>query len=290
MDQHALWPQSGPRSSVGLNETRRSMADSEEPPRFSEQMVLPMPVVPVPMQVRAGQQARAGKPKRTPVEDSRKGHRERLRTRFIEGGAEAMPDYEMLELILCRAMSRCDVKPLAKDLLKAFGSFNSVINAPPGRLAEVSGVGPRIVEELKIVRAAALRMLQSEVRSRPALASWQSVIDYVKAAQAYDDKEAFRILFLDKRNQLIADEVQNRGTVDHTPVYVREVIARSLEVGATAIILVHNHPSGDPSPSRADIDMTKLIMAAGQPLGVTVHDHIIVGRQGHLSMKAARLV
>ncbi len=222
--------------------------------------------------------------------DHRHGHRERLRERFRDGGPEAVPDYELLEMVLFRASSRIDTKPLAKTLLARFKSFNEVINASPERLREVPGIGQRAIDELKIVRAAALRMMQSQLMGRPVLATWTSVLDYCKAAQAYDDIERFRILFLDKRNQLIADEVQQQGTVDHTPVYVREVIKRALELGATALVLVHNHPSGDPSPSRADIDMTKAIVDAARPLGVTIHDHVIVGRSGHTSLKAARLM
>jgi DNA repair protein RadC len=224
------------------------------------------------------------------VVDHRLGHRERLRDRFRAGGADAVPDYELLEMVLFRAVPRGDTKPLAKALLAKFKTFNEVINAPPERLKEVTGIGQRAVDEIKIVRAAALRMMKSQVMGRPMLATWASVLDYCKAAQGWDDVERFRILFLDKRNQLIADEVQQTGTVDHTPVYVREVVKRALELGATALVLVHNHPSGDPSPSRADIDMTKMIVDAARPLGITIHDHIIVGRQGHRSLKGERLM
>ena len=222
--------------------------------------------------------------------DDKAGHRDRLRARFAEGGDEAMPDYELLEMILFRVFPRGDTKPIAKRLIAKFGSFAEVVNAPPGRLAEVEGIGDRAVEEIKLIRAAALRLMRGEIMGRKVLASWDSVIDYCKAAQGFDSRELFRILFLDKRNQLIADEVQGEGTVDHTPVYVREVVKRALELSATAIILVHNHPSGDPAPSRADIDMTKMIVEAAKPLGVTVHDHIIVGRLGHVSFRAKRLI
>lgn len=218
------------------------------------------------------------------------GHRERLRARFRDGGADALPDYEMLEMILFRVFPRGDTKPLAKALLNEFRSFAEVLNASPARLKDVKGVGDRVVDELKLIRATATRLIRAEAVGREAFSNWHAVLDYCKVAQAYDDKERFRILFLDKRNQLIADEVQQTGTVDHTPVYVREVVKRSLELSATAIVLVHNHPSGDPSPSRADIDMTKTIIEAARPLGITVHDHIIVGRNGYVSLKAQRLM
>jgi DNA repair protein RadC len=219
--------------------------------------------------------------------DHRHGHRDRLRDRFRNGGADAVPDYELLEMILFRAVGRADTKPLAKALLARFKSFNEVINAEPARLMEVAGIGQRAVDELKVVRAAALRMMQSQIHGRQVLDSWNAVLTYCQAAQGYDDVERFRILFLDKRNQLIADEVQQTGTVDHTPVYVREIVKRALELAATALVLVHNHPSGDPAPSRADIDMTRAIVDAARHLGITIHDHVIVGRRGHYSMKAA---
>ena len=218
------------------------------------------------------------------------GHRERLRERFRQGGADAMPDYELLELILFRAIPRRDTKDLAKRLMARFGSFAEVVSAPEPRLREVQGAGDSVITELKLIRAAALRLMHGEIRQKPVLSSWSQVIEYCRAAQGHEMREQFRILFLDKKNQLIADEVQGQGTVDHTPVYVREVVKRALEVSATAIILVHNHPSGDPTPSRADIDMTKMIVDAARPLGVVVHDHIIVGRHGHASFKALRLI
>jgi DNA repair protein RadC len=218
------------------------------------------------------------------------GHRQRLRDRFRKGGAEALPDYELLELVLFRAIPRRDTKDLAKRLISRFGSFAEVVNAPETRLKEVDGAGEAVITELKLLRAAALRLMKSEITAGPLLSSWALVLDYLKAAQGYEQREQFRILFLDKRNRLIADEVQGQGTVDHTPVYVREVVKRALELASTAIILVHNHPSGDPAPSRADIDMTKQIVDAGRPLGVTVHDHIIVGRAGHASLKALKLL
>ncbi len=222
--------------------------------------------------------------------DDRAGHRARLRDRFRDGGPDAIPDYELLELVLFRVFPRGDTKPIAKRLMTKFGSFAEIINAPRERLAEVDGVGERVVDELKLVRAAALRLMRGEIMGRQVLGTWAAVIDYCKAAQGFDNTELFRILFLDKKNQLIADEVQQRGTVDHTPVYIREVMKRALELASTAIILVHNHPSGDPTPSRADIDMTKQIMDAAKPLGVVVHDHIIVGRNGHASLKQLRVI
>ena len=218
------------------------------------------------------------------------GHRQRLRDRFRKGGADALPDYELLELILFRALPRRDTKALAKSLIARFGSFAEVVTAPEPRLKEIEGAGDAVVTELKLVRAAALRLTRSEIMQRPALSSWAQVLDYLRAAQGFEHREQFRILFLDKKNHLIADEVQQQGTIDHTPVYVREVVKRALELSATAIVLVHNHPSGDPTPSRADIDMTKQIVAAAKPLGVAVHDHIIVGRDGHTSFRALKLI
>ena len=218
------------------------------------------------------------------------GHRERLRDRFRGAGADAVSDYELLELLLFRALPRRDVKPLAKALLETFGSFAEVITAPPSRLADVNGMGDAAITELKIVQAAASRLLRGEVKKRPVLSSWSAVLDYCRTAQAFADREQFRILFLDKRNQLIADEVQQIGTVDHTPVYPREVVKRALELSATAIVLVHNHPGGDPTPSRADIDMTKQIVEIAQKLGIEVHDHLIVGKHGHASLKGLKLI
>jgi DNA repair protein RadC len=218
------------------------------------------------------------------------GHRERLRDRFREAGTNALSDYELLELLLFRAQPRRDMKPVAKALLEKFGSFAEVIAAPEKRLAEVDGIGEASITELKIVQAAASRLLRDEVKKRPVLSSWSAVLDYCRTAQAFADREQFRILFLDKRNQLIADEVQQTGTVDHTPVYPREVVKRALELSATAIILVHNHPSGDATPSRADIDMTKQIVEIAQKLAIEVHDHIIVGKHGHASLKGLKLI
>ncbi|NEW91594.1 DNA repair protein RadC [Rhodopseudomonas sp. BR0M22] len=218
------------------------------------------------------------------------GHRERLRERFREAGADALSDYELLELVLFRALPRRDVKPLAKALIARFGSFAEAVQAPAERLREVGGLGDAAVIEMKLVAAAAARVTKGQVKQRTVLSSWSAVIDYCRTTMAFADKEQFRILFLDKRNQLIADELQQVGTVDHTPVYPREIVKRGLELSATAVIMVHNHPSGDPTPSQADIQMTKSIMAIAEPLGIAVHDHIIVGKNGHASLKGLRLI
>ena len=218
------------------------------------------------------------------------GHRMRLRERFRGAGADALSDYELLEMVLFRAIPRGDVKPLAKSLIKKFGSFAEAIHAPEARLREIDGVGEATVTELKLIAAAAHRIAKGQLQRRTLLSSWNDVIGYCRTSMAFADKEQFRILFLDKRNQLISDEVQQIGTVDHTPVYPREVIKRALELSATAIILVHNHPSGDPTPSQADVQMTKAIMDIAGPLGISVHDHIIVGKNGHTSLKGLRLI
>ncbi len=218
------------------------------------------------------------------------GHRSRLKDRFTEGGADALPDYELLEMVLYRAIRRGDTKPLAKQLIARFGSFAEVISAPPERLKEIKGAGDAVVTELKLIHAAALRLMKGEVVKRPVLSSWNAILDYCRAGMAFAEIEQFRILFLDKKNQLIADEVQQRGTVDHTPVYPREVVKRALELSASAIVLVHNHPSGDPTPSMADVEMTKKIVDAGSRLGVGVHDHVIVGRNGHVSFRSLGLI
>ena len=218
------------------------------------------------------------------------GHRERLRTRFREAGSDAISEYELLELVLFRAIPQRDVKPLAKELIAKFGSFAEVVAAPRTRLKELKGLGDAAVDELKIVHAAASRLARGKVQKRPLLSSWSSVLDYCRTTMAFAEKEQFRLLFLDKRNQLIADEIQQTGTVDHTPVYPREVVKRALELSATAIILVHNHPSGDPTPSRADVQMTQAIVDVAKPLGISVHDHIIVGKEGHASFKGLRLI
>ena len=218
------------------------------------------------------------------------GHRSRLRERFNSAGPDALSDYELLELALFAALPRRDTKPLAKALLKTFGSFAEVVHAPETRLREVEGIGDASVNQLKLIAAAASRIAKGEIKRSIALSSWDDVIGYCRASMAFADKEQFRLLFLDKRNHLISDEVQQTGTVDHTPVYPREVIKRALELSATAIILLHNHPSGDPTPSQADIEMTKAIIDIATPLGIAVHDHIIVGKSGHTSLKGLRLV
>ena len=217
-------------------------------------------------------------------------HRARLRARFLRAGADSVEDYEMLELILFRAIPRRDVKPIAKRLLKAFGDFNHVISAPPRRLAEITGMGEAAVAELKIVEAAAHRLAQSRVLHRDAIQSWDQLTAYLRQRLAHEDTEQFRVLFLDRRNVLIADEAQARGTVDHVPVYPREVVRRALDLGASALVLVHNHPSGDPTPSRADVDMTRRVMEACRTVSVTLHDHVVVGRDGVASFHALGLL
>ena len=224
------------------------------------------------------------------MSDDRDGHRKRLRERFLKGGAEAMPDYEILELVLFAALPRRDTKPLAKALIARFGSFAEVIAAKRERLREVEGVGDSVVNQLKIVEAAAQRLAKTKVMGRPALSSWSALLDYCMAAMARSQTEEFRVLFLDRKNVLVADEVQSKGTVDHTPVYPREIMRRALEHGASSIILVHNHPSGDPTPSRQDIDLTREIAAAAKALKITVHDHLVIGRGGHVSFKAMGLL
>ena len=219
-----------------------------------------------------------------------KGHRERLRSRFLETGDQGLPDYEILELLLFRSIPQRDVKPLAKELIARFGSLSGVLGARRERLTEVKGVGASVAADLKLVEAAGRRLARQSIQDKPVLGSWKDVIDYCHAAMAHAERETFRILFLDKRNHLITDEVQGVGTVDHTPVYPREVIRRALEVGATAIILVHNHPSGDPTPSNADIRMTQDIIAIAGPMGISVHDHIIIGRNGHASLRGLKLI
>lgn len=218
------------------------------------------------------------------------GHRDRLRLRFREKGAASLADYELLELLLFRALPRRDVKPLAKALIAEFGSFAEAIAAPVERLQKIRGLGQSAAVDIKLVHAAALAVTSGKVRERAVLSSWKQVLDYCRTAMAFEDREQFRILFLDKRNQLIRDEVQQVGTVDHTPVYPREVLKRALELSATAIVLVHNHPSGDPTPSRADIEMTRTIIDISGPLGISVHDHIIIGRDGHASLKGLQLI
>lgn len=213
-------------------------------------------------------------------------HRQRLRARFREGGAQAMPDYELLELVLFRAIPRQDVKPLARRLMDRFGDFNRVLSAPPERLTEVEGVGEAVVTELKIVEAAAHRMARARVIQRSVLSSWDALLDYCHTAMSHRETEQFRVLYLDRKNVLIADEEQARGTVDHVPVYPREVVKRALALNASALILVHNHPSGDPTPSDSDIAMTRQITAAAEAVGIVLHDHLVIGKSREVSFRA----
>ena len=217
------------------------------------------------------------------------GHRDRLRERFLEN-PDSLPDYELLELLLYRSIRRGDTKPLAKRLLDNFGTLAAVMRADTLDLQRVEGVGPAVATDLKVVAVASARGIRSKFENKTMLSSWSSVIDYCTAAMGHEKIEQFRILFLDKKNGLIKDEIQQKGTVDHTPVYVREVVKRALELNSSALILVHNHPSGDITPSRADIEMTKNIIEASAPMGITVHDHIIIGSNEHASMKALQLI
>lgn len=213
-------------------------------------------------------------------------HRKRLRARFMAGGAAALPDYEMLELVLFRAIPRQDVKPLAHLLLSTFGDFNRVMSAPVQRLLDIKGVGEAVVQELKIVEAAAQRLARSRVMHAHVISSWDAILDYCHTTMAHREIEQFRVLYLDRKNTLVADEEQARGTVDHVPVYPREVVKRALELNASALILVHNHPSGDPTPSEEDISMTVQVNAAAQALGITLHDHLIIGKSRELSFRS----
>ncbi len=212
-------------------------------------------------------------------------HRKRLRERFMSGGAVAIPDYEMLELVLFRSIPRKDVKPLARALLDKFGDFNRVISAPAERLDEVTGVGQAVIVDLKVLEAAAHRLARSKVMKRLVISSWDAIVDYCHTSMAHRETEQFRVLYLDRKNTLIADEEQARGTVDHVPVYPREVAKRALELNASALILVHNHPSGDPTPSQSDIDMTTRVQDACNALGLTLHDHLIIGKSQELSFR-----
>ncbi len=230
-----------------------------------------------------GEASKAGKP-------HFHGHRGRLREKFRTKGADALADYELLELILFRSIPRRDIKPLAKQLLNDFGSLAEILGATPSRLSSVNGLGESVVSDLKLIHAAANTMNAEKIRDRTLLGSWSSVLDYCRTTMAFSEIEQFRILFLDKKNFLITDEVQQTGTVDHTPVYPREVAKRALELSSSAILLVHNHPSGDPTPSTADIEMTKTIINTLEPLGVAVHDHIIIARDGHASLKGLNLI
>ncbi len=264
---------------MGLRLVTEGGVPSASPPDLAPPDPPDPPAQPAPS--RRGRAARA---------DDVVGHRSRLRQRFLSAGPASVADYEMLELVLFRAIPQRDVKPLAKRLIAAFGDFNAVISAPPTRLAEVSGAGAAVICELKIVEAAAHRLARARVMNRHALSSWSALMEYCKTAMAHRETEQFRILFLDRKNVLIADEEQSRGTVDHVPVYPREVVKRSLELNASALILVHNHPSGDPTPSRADIDMTRQIDQAARSVGITLHDHVIVGREHDTSFRSQGLL
>jgi DNA repair protein RadC len=217
-------------------------------------------------------------------------HRKRLRDRFLNSGAASLADYEMLELVLFRAIPRQDVKPLAHLLLEVFGDFNRVLSAPVSRLIEVKGVGDAVITELKIIEAAAQRLARSRILKQHVISSWDAVLDYCHITMAHRDTEQFRVLYLDRKNALLADEAQAQGTVDHVPVYPREVVKRALELNASALILVHNHPSGDPTPSEADIAMTRQIQAAAEALGLTLHDHLVIGRSRELSFRSEGLL
>jgi DNA repair protein RadC len=217
------------------------------------------------------------------------GHRERLRQRLIDAGAENLPDYELLEVILFAGNPRGDVKPLAKALIERFGGFAAAVSADAEALA-AAGLGLAGIAALKSVREAALRLMRSELRQAPVLGSWDKLIDYCSAQIAHGKVEEFHVLFLDRKNVLMRHERQQRGTIDHTPVYTREVVKRALELGASALILVHNHPSGDPTPSRADIAVTQEIKKAAAPLGLTLHDHVIIGRNRHASLRDLGLI
>jgi DNA repair protein RadC len=218
------------------------------------------------------------------------GHRDRLRERFAANGGDDLPDYELMELLLFQIIPRRDVKPLAKQLITRFGSFAETLAAPVEQLQEFSGIGETSALALKVIYASSKRLSRQLIMNKPVFNHQQAVLEYCRAAMAFESKEQFRILFLNNKNILIADEVQQIGTVNHTPVYPREVIKRALELSATAIILVHNHPSGDPTPSRDDIEMTKKLRDAGKPLGVAIHDHIIMAKNGHTSFVESSLL
>ncbi|MEO9297436.1 RadC family protein [Devosia alba] len=243
------------------------------------------------MSDRPDELAEAGFPAPDTGVDDHAGHRQRVRERFLKVGGDALEDYELLELALQLAIPRRDTKALAKTLLREFGSFSGVFTASQARLATIKGLGPTTIAHLKVIQAVAARFGRDRIDSaQPILSSWSQLIEYCNSQMAYQSIEQFRILFLDKKNRLIADEVQQTGTVDHTPVYPREVIRRTLELSATAIILVHNHPSGDPAPSSADVRMTKDINDIARPLGITLHDHIIIGKTGHASLRGLKLL
>ncbi len=239
-----------------------------------------------------GAEAAAGPPPPDPDGETPHyhGHRKRLRRRFLKAGPDALPDYELLELLLFAAIPHRDVKPLAKQLLEHFGGLGGVLTAPAEQLERRAGLGPAAAATLKVVHAAAERMLRETVLERPAIAGWQDLLRYLDIALKYEKTEQLRLLFLDRRNCLIADEVQQRGTVDHAPVYPREVVRRALDLNASALIVVHNHPSGDPSPSPGDIAVTRELAQAAGAVGIALHDHLIIGRKGHASFKSLGLL
>ncbi|HEX8484630.1 RadC family protein [Sphingomonas sp.] len=218
------------------------------------------------------------------------GHRARLRQRLAEGGGEALLDHELIEYLLALAIPRQDTKPLAKALLREFGGIGGVLSADGEALKRVKGMGETSVAAVRIAHAAAVRLLRADVAARPVLANWQALLDYLRADMVHHAIERFRVLHLDTKNMLIRDEVMSRGTIDQAAVHVREVIRRALDFGSAAIILVHNHPSGDPSPSRADIDITRAIAEAGKRMGIALHDHLIMGTNGHVSLRAQGLI
>jgi DNA repair protein RadC len=218
------------------------------------------------------------------------GHRARLRGRLLDAGGEALLDHELLEYLLMLAMPRIDTKPIAKALLREFGGIGGVLAADPLALTRVPKMGEAGAAAVKVAQALGLRLLQAEVAARPVLANWQALLDYLRADMAHHAVERFRVLHLNTRNMLIRDELMSEGTIDQTAVYVRDVIRRALELGSAALILVHNHPSGDPSPSRADIEVTRAIADVGRSLNISVHDHIIMGSSGHASLRAKGLI
>jgi DNA repair protein RadC len=218
------------------------------------------------------------------------GHRARLRQRLFAGGSDALLDHELIEYLLALAIPRADTKPLAKALLREFGGIGGVLTADAEALMRVKGMGETSVAALKVPHAAALRLLRAEVAARPVLANWQALLDYLRADMAHHAVERFRVLHLNSKNMLVRDELMSEGTIDETAVYVRQVIRRAIDLGSAALILVHNHPSGDPAPSRADIEITRQIAEAGKRLGIAVHDHVVIGAQGHASLRAQGLI
>ncbi len=269
--------------------SRKSRGPEAAPPQvedsesfsFALDSALPLVIAP---------QAKAASVKNKAEKPHYHDHRARLRARFDEAGPGALADYELLELFLFRTIPRQDTKPLAKALLAKFGTLAGVLGAPPQRIAEVKGAGPAVAQDLKIVQALLERASKAELHQRPVISSWSQLVNYCRVAMQHEPREQFRVLFLDAKNQLIADEVMNEGTVDHAPVYPREIARRALEVSAASLILVHNHPSGDPKPSGADIAITREIVAAANTVNVEVHDHLVIGRNGAASFKSLGLL